>query len=138
MGRREIREEIFRLLFRVEFNSQEEMAEQMTLFFSDLNDEEEPKVFEEQDERYIKEKVQKILDQKDEIDAAIEEKAEGWNIKRMGKVEITIIRLAYFEMKYDEDIPVGVAINEAVELAKKFGQDESPSFINGVLANLSK
>ena len=56
----------------------------------------------------------------------------------MGKVDLAILRLAVYEMKKDEDIPVSVAINEAVELAKKFGQDESPSFINGVLAKLAK
>jgi len=54
----------------------------------------------------------------------------------MGKVDLTLIRLAVYEMKYDEDVPVGVAINEAVELAKKYGTDESPAFINGVLAKL--
>jgi N utilization substance protein B len=55
----------------------------------------------------------------------------------MGKVDLTILRLAVFEMKFDEEIPVKVAINEAVELAKKFGGEESPSFINGVLAKLA-
>lgn len=62
--------------------------------------------------------------------------AEGWKTGRMGKVDLTLIRLAVYEMKYDEDVPVGVAINEAVELAKKYGTDESPAFINGVLAKL--
>ena len=55
----------------------------------------------------------------------------------MGKVDLTLIRLAVYEMKYDDDIPTGVAINEAVELAKKFGQDNSPFFINGVLAKFA-
>ena len=54
----------------------------------------------------------------------------------MGKVELTILRLAVYEMQYDEEIPEKVAINEAVELAKKFGRDESSAFINGVLAKL--
>ena len=54
----------------------------------------------------------------------------------MGKVELTLLRLAVYEMKYDDDIPVGVAINEAVELAKTFGGDGSPAFINGILAKL--
>ena len=55
----------------------------------------------------------------------------------MGKVELTILRLAVYEMKYEEDIPTGVAINEAVELAKKYGTDDSPAFINGVLAKIA-
>ena len=71
-----------------------------------------------------------------EIDEAIDAVAEGWKTGRMGKVDLTLIRLAVYEMKYDEDVPVGVAINEAVELAKKYGTDESPAFINGVLAKL--
>ena len=55
----------------------------------------------------------------------------------MGKVELTIIRLAVYEMLFDEEIPTSVAINEAVELAKKFGQDESSAFVNGVLAKFA-
>lgn len=55
----------------------------------------------------------------------------------MGRVDLTILRLAVYEMKFDEDIPEKVAINEAVELSKKFGGDESPAFINGVLAKIA-
>lgn len=68
--------------------------------------------------------------------ARINEIAKGWTTKRMGKVELTILRLALFEIQYDEDVPEKVAINEAVELAKKFGGDDSPSFVNGILAKL--
>ena len=64
----------------------------------------------------------------------IDEKADNWSTKRMGKVELTILRLALFELKFDEQIPTGVAIDEAVELAKKFGQEGSGAFVNGVLA----
>ena len=67
----------------------------------------------------------------------IEEVSEGWKIKRMGRVDLSIMRLAVYEMKYDEDIPVRVAINEAVEIAKKYGQDNSPSFVNGILAKVA-
>ena len=71
-----------------------------------------------------------------EIDAMINEAAKGWKTSRMGKVDLTIIRLAVYEMKFEEDIPTGVAINEAVELAKAYGTDESASFVNGILAKL--
>ena len=71
-----------------------------------------------------------------QIDEKINQVAEGWKTRRMGKVELTILRLAVYEMQYDEEIPEKVAINEAVELAKKFGRVESPAFINGVLAKL--
>ena len=70
----------------------------------------------------------------EEIDSMINEKAKGWSTGRMGKVDLAIIRLAVYEMKFDDTVPEGVAINEAVELAKMYGQDESAGFINGVLA----
>ncbi len=64
----------------------------------------------------------------------LNERAENWNTARMGKVDLTILRLAVYEIAFDEDVPAGVAINEAVELAKKFGQDASSGFVNGILA----
>ena len=72
-----------------------------------------------------------------EIDALINEQTTGWKTGRMNKADLTILRLAVYEMKWDEDIPVKVAINEAVELAKKYSSDEGPSFINGVLAKIA-
>ena len=71
------------------------------------------------------------------LDEMINKTAKGWETSRMGKVDLTLIRLAVYEIKYDDEIPTGVAINEAVELAKKFGQDNSPSFINGILAKFA-
>ena len=67
----------------------------------------------------------------------INETAKGWSTDRMGKVDLTILRLAVYEIRYDEDVPTGVAINEAVELAKKFGQEGSFAFVNGVLAKFA-
>ena len=72
-----------------------------------------------------------------DIDGRINAVAKGWKTERMGKAELAIIRLAVYEMLYDEDVPVKVAINEAVELAKKFGGDDSPAFVNGILAKLA-
>ena len=63
--------------------------------------------------------------------------SKGWKTSRMGKVDLTILRLASYEVLFDEDVPGKVAINEAVELAKKFGGDESPAFINGVLGKVA-
>jgi len=83
-------------------------------------------------------KYANIVTQKSEIDAMINQIAEGWKTERMGKVDLTILRLAVYEVKFDEDVPASVAINEAVELAKKFGQDGSASFINGILAKFAK
>lgn len=129
MNRRSLREQVFKLLFRVEFNLKEEMEEQCRLFL-----EHEDIEIEEQDAEYIVAKYTAIHEKLEEIDSMINEKAKGWSTDRMGKVDLTIIRLAVYEMKFDDTIPEGVAINEAVELAKKFGQDESAGFINGVLA----
>lgn len=128
MGRRELREHIFKLLFRVEFNEKEDMAEQEKLFFDDEN------IEDEQDEQYILKKYEDIASRLSTIDEMINKEAKGWDTSRMGKVDLTLIRLAIYEIKYDDEIPTGVAINEAVELAKKFGQDNSSGFVNGVLA----
>ena len=131
MGRRELREQIFLLLFRVEFNNPEDMPEQLRMFFED-----DETYFSDKDETYITEKYEKIIEKKSELDSLLDEKAEGWDVKRMGKIELAVLRLALYEMKYDEDVPTSVAINEAVELAKKFGQDNSGSFVNAILAKL--
>lgn len=132
MSRRELREQLFKLLFRIEFNNKEEMQEQAVFFF-----EEEENQADEKDAAQIEGKFNKIMDKLDEIDAALNDKVKGWNTDRMGKVDLTILRLAVYEIMHDDDIPTGVAINEAVELAKKFGQDSSPAFVNGVLAKFA-
>ena len=130
MTRRMIREQIFKLLFRIEFNSPDEMDEQCRLFF-DRDD----VVMGPEDSAYIREKYDSIIERLSDIDAAINEKTKGWTTDRMSRVDLTIIRLGVYEIMYDEEIPDGVAVNEAVELAKRFGQDESYSFVNGVLSN---
>ncbi len=132
MSRRELREQIFLLLFRVEFNELSEMPQQMQMF---LEDDEAKRS--ESDQTYITAKYEKIMEKLADIDAQLNSKAENWDVARMGKVELTVLRLALFEMQYDEDVPVGVAINEAVELAKKFGQDNSGAFVNAILAKFA-
>ncbi|GFI02190.1 MAG: transcription antitermination factor NusB [Lachnospiraceae bacterium] len=132
MSRREMREQVFKLLFRVEFNPKEEMAQQEAFFFED-----EENAAAEKNNVQISEKFNKIIEKIDSIDQALNDKVQGWNTERMGKVDLTILRLAVYEITYDQEIPTGVAINEAVELAKKFGQDSSPSFVNGVLAKFA-
>ena len=131
MSRHELREQIFLLLFRVEFNSMEEMPEQEQLFF------EEEDTAKEEDAAYVSEKYNKITEKLTKIDALLNEKAEGWDTTRMSKVDLTILRLAVYEIMYDESVPTGVAINEAVELAKNFGQDASSGFVNGILAKFA-
>lgn len=135
MGRSEIREHIFRMLFRTEFHDLTEMEEQRELYMEMLKTEREVR---EEDEAYILEKSRKIGEQIEQIDALINEHTTGWKTNRMNKADLTILRLAVYEMKWDDDIPVKVAINEAVELAKKYSSEEGPAFINGVLAKIAE
>lgn len=132
MSRREMREQLFKLLFRVEFNPREELAQQEVFFFED-----EENGSGQEENAQISEKFNKIIEKLENIDQSLNEKVQGWDTGRMGKVDLTILRLAVYEITFDEEIPTGVAINEAVELAKKFGQDSSPAFVNGVLAKFA-
>lgn len=141
MKRSEVREILFMLLFRAEYNDISEMPEQMQLFFNvdfSMDSEGEDSFIKDGDKEYIMKRGMSILEKLPEIDNAISEKATGWTLERFGKVDLAIVRLAVYEMLYDDDIPTGVAINEAVELAKKYGRDESSGFVNGVLAKFAK
>ena len=129
MSRRKLRESIFLLLFRIEFNTREELEEQAEAFYQQVEAEE--------DRVYIREKLTAILDNLTVIDEKIKEICQGWRLSRLGKTELAILRLAVYEILYDEDIPTGVAINEAVEIAKIYCSEEAPRFINGVLAKLA-
>lgn len=131
MNRRECREHVFRMLFRKEFHEVSELNEQIDLYFNLL---ENPVG---DNAEYLKDRYNMVIEHLPEIDKMIEEVTEGWKMNRIGKIDLTILRLAVFEMKFDDDIPTKVAINEAVEIAKIFGEDNSPSFINGVLAKLA-
>lgn len=131
MKRTEQREHIFKLIFGVEFNSPEELDEQIRLYL------EHTEITEEKDRRYIAEKTKEVAAHTEEIDKVISANSTGWKIPRMNKADLSILRLAVYEMKWDDDVPVSVAINEAVELAKKFGGEDSSSFINGILAKIA-
>ena len=131
MSRTELREHIFRMLFRVEFNNAEEMKEQEQFYFEELEE------ATGKDQEYILNKYRAIDEKKEEIDKHLNEVTEGWKTSRMNRVDLTILRLATYEIKWDEDVPTGVAINEAVELAKKYSSDDGPAFVNGVLAKVA-
>lgn len=133
MGRHEQREQVFMLLFRVEFHDPGDMLRQEKLFLEDNE-----AVIQEKDAAYIEAKEKAVREKITEIDRIINENTEGWDTARMGKVELTVLRLAVYEMLYDDDIPTGVAINEAVEIAKKYGQENAGGFVNGVLAKIMK
>lgn len=141
MGRHELREQVFRLLFRVEFNDFQEMEEQKELFLDDLpaddNAAGQPAI-RKADADYIAGRCGKVQEKLAEIDKVLSDNTEGWDISRMGKVELTVLRLAAYEILFDDDIPDGVAINEAVEIAKKYGQETSGGFVNAILAKIVK
>ncbi len=130
MTRSLLREELFKLLFRAEFMPREDLLEQKGLFLA-----ESPMTDEEKED--ISARFDDIISRVDTIDGMLSEKMTGWKIDRIGKAELTILRLAVYEISYDDRVPTGAAINEAVELAKKYGQDNSSSFINGVLAKFA-
>ena len=146
MTRRELREHCFKMLFSANFYDAEEAERQLDNYF-DAPEEDETDAeghtevlhqvtLEEKDREYLQNRVEQIIEAIPELDDALNQVAEGWKTRRMGKVELTILRLALYEMKKDETVPEKVAINEAVELAKKFGGSDSPAFVNGILAKL--
>ena len=139
MNRTVMRDHIFKILFRVEFHDTVEFEQQISMYFENLrqgNTEEKGINVSDEDYRYIHDKAVDIKNNIEDIDNKINEISEGWPTTRLGKAELSIMRLATYEVIYDDDIPKNVAINEAIELAKKYGDDNAPSFINGVLAKL--
>jgi len=130
MTKREEREHLFRLLFCKDFHDAEELSEQVE-FYQTQQELENTEAFE-----LIKKKLDAIVAAEGTIDMILSDAASGWRLNRMGKAELTILRIAVYEMRYDDDVPEKVAINEAVELAKKYGNDTSAGFVNGVLAKL--
>ena len=142
MTRHLLREHCFKILFGLDFYADEEIKVQTDNYFESpsLEDEDDELIhdanFSDGDIEYIKSKAMLVMDNKSEIDKIISELSQGWKLERIGRVERNILRLAIAEMKYDDDIPVSVAINEAVELAKAYGRDESYSFVNAILAKV--
>ena len=152
MSRHAIRKRLFMLLFRSEFHNAEDMPEQEDLFFQqediedkdiapDLWDEEPAEevsdLLSEEDRKEVSEKFHSIMELVPELDRQLNEKMTGWNTERIGKVELTILRLALYEIMEDDNISSAIAINEAVELAKRYGQEKSPEFNNGGLAKFA-
>ena len=132
MNRSAIRENAFKLIYSLEIQKAENTEEQIDLFFesNDINDEEAKK--------YIKNVILGIEKNKEQILANIEKNLkEDWKLSRISKMDLSILELAIYEIEFSE-IPYKVAINEAVELAKKYGEDKSKNFVNGILASVVK
>lgn len=128
MTRKQAREEAFILIFEKEFNDNsiedilETAAEARDLVPDD----------------YINRVFKGVYDSLLELDSLISESSVGWSITRISKTALCIMRLAIFEMKYIEEIPVSVSINEAVELCKKYATENDASFVNGILSTVAK
>ena len=132
MTRRQIRENLYKMLFQVEFHDKESLRTQIEIYLEDLE------MADEKDKRELRDKFNELVKNLEKIDAKIEEKADGWTVNRIAKSELTILRLGIYELLYVEDVPNKVAINEAVELAKSYGADKASGFINGILASVVK
>lgn len=128
MGRRKLREEIFKLLFENELidNDMNVRVQEVIL---------ENNVTNEEDIEFVKSYVNGIIENKESLEDIIKSKLKGWSFERLGTVERVILKLSFYEIV---DLKIGheIAINEAVELAKKYGDEKTPDFINGILADL--
>ncbi|EUJ30046.1 N utilization substance protein B homolog [Listeria grayi] len=123
MKRREAREVALQALFQMELN---EMSFEQAV----------SNVMPEEQDDYVKKLVRGVDTHKADIDTAIEAHLDNWRKDRLNKVDLSILRLSVFEMKYCEDIPDRVSLNEAIEISKVYSDEKSSKFINGVLANI--
>ena len=132
MNRSAMREQAFKLIYSLEITKQEELQEQVELFL------ESNEIKDENAKKYIQDAIFGIEKNKKDIESLIEKNLKtDWKIDRISKVDLSILKLAIYEIKYKE-IPFKVVINEAVELAKKYGEDSSKNFVNGILASVVK
>ena len=122
--RTKLREQAFCLLFEYSFNTE---AEQNELYDNAL------RLYNYTDDAYLKTVFFGVINEAKELDAVISKYAVGWRIERISRVSLAIMRLCLYECKYLEDVPSAVAMNEAVELAKKYDTEQAPAFINGIL-----
>lgn len=132
MLRSQVREEVFKIMFRFPFVEEREMEEQVLFSLEELEGKSEDNI------NYIKNKVEAIISNLQKIDEKISECCEGWNLNRIGKAEIAIMRIAVYELMMEEDVPSKVAINEAVELSKIYCDEDAKGFVNAVLGKVEK
>ena len=130
MNRTAIREQTFRLIYSIEIQKPEDLEEAITLY------EESNEITEQKAKEYIADAILGIQKNKEEIIQYIEKNLKSdWKLTRISKIDLAILKLASYELKYTE-IPFKVVINEAVELAKKYGEESSKNFVNGILASI--
>ena len=125
MGRKQAREGTMQLLFQMGINN-DYSEDSLETYLNNFS-------FDKAETEYILDAVDKILENKEVIDNHISEHIKGWEIERLANVDLSILRIAIYEVLYREDIPVQVSINEAIEISKKYSTEDSYRFINGVL-----
>ncbi|MCL2218158.1 MAG: transcription antitermination factor NusB [Defluviitaleaceae bacterium] len=138
MSRRDARRHAFRVVFQLPFYPEatvEALAQAKVKYYDSLEAGERPSG---RDAEYIDRAVWGVFDRQNELDQVIGNFLREWTIDRLNKVDLALMRLSIYEMLCEPDVPLGAAVNEAVELAKEYGSDESPAFINGVLGNVSR
>jgi N utilization substance protein B len=128
MGRRASRDMAMKLLYQMEFHK-DNIDEQKKLFF-------EENLLPEKDKAYVNDVVDGVYANMEHIDNLIETHSKGWKIGRISKVDLSIMRLSIYEICFRKDIPYSVSINEAVELAKKYSNEDAGSFVNGILSKI--
>ncbi len=127
MGRRRARESTMKLLYQMDINK-EINDEAIDLFLEENN-------CDKKEKNYILDSIKNICDNKDTIDSYVRKYASGWKLDRIAKVDLSILRIAIYEILFREDIPLQVSINEAIEVSKKYSSSESSKFINGLLGS---
>lgn len=139
MSRRNAREYAIRFLYSADFNKNENIDEQLDEFYDSencLEDNSSSEIMRKSDSKFAEEIIKGTLERLNVIDGLIQKNTIGWTKERIAKVDLAVLRLAIYEILYRDDIPDSVAINEAIELAKKYSTDESGGFINGILGKI--
>ena len=135
------REHLFRMLYMAAFyppGKEMQVVKEYFEHFTGAYEEEEIEVLTENEKSYLEEKISRVVERIPEIDEKINAASEGWKTRRMNQVDLSLLRLAVYEMLWDDEVPVKVAINEAVELVKKYGMASSGAFVNGILGKIAR
>jgi len=128
---------IFQFPFHQPMN-EEALAWLKTLYYEYLDDSKAESRPTSRDDEYVDRIIWGALEKQEQLDGVIGNFLKGWEVARINRVDLALLRLAIYEMLVEPDVPLGVAVNEAVELAKVYGNDDSPAFINGVLGNVAR
>ncbi len=131
MNRSLAREIAMKMLYAASLGGEESMSEV-------LEQSEQVDTLDDGDKTFLENLVAGVYARQEELDGVIEKHVQGWALNRLARVDLTILRMAAYELMYMPEVPVGAAINEAVELAKAYGEDKSSGFINGILGSVAR